>query len=313
MSPSKKIIAVTAVMCLILLGTSPLPIAESEIKSIFTKNSASAVNQEDIYKKNLQQTSFNLNNPNYLDNREYWAVIIGIGDYPGENLDLPYSVNEIISFKNTLLNGGNWKESNINVLVDSQANRPGIFDAISWLESNADGNDVSIIYYAGHGGQSPSNEYLMVYNGSISDEELDEKLDDVEGRVVIILDACHSGGFIEEIGERNRVVLTSCKKDNLTYQYSKLESGIFGYFINISLEKYTKAAEGTFVFTYISCVYYTKKLSEKYGEDYTIYPCFYDGTLGRTKIINHHSYVKTFLYDLLSMSINNDNLEIWKM
>ena len=193
MSPSKKIIAVTAVICLILLGTSPSTIAESEIKSIFTKNSASAVNHEDTYKNDLQQTSFNLNNPNFIDNREYWAVIIGIGDYPGENHDLPYSVNEIIAFKNTLLNGGNWNESNINVLVDSQANRPGIFDAIGWLESNADENDVSIIYYAGHGGQTPSNEYLMVYNGSISDEELDEKLDTVEGRVVIILDACHSG------------------------------------------------------------------------------------------------------------------------
>lgn len=313
MPPNKKIMAATAVVCLILLGMSPLIIAESGIKSILTRKVESAVNLEDTYQKNLQQISFNLNNYTDVGDREYWAVLIGIGDYPGEYLDLPYSVNEIFSFKNTLLNGGNWMESHIRVLVNSQANRSGIFDAISWLESNADGNDVSILYYAGHGGQTPSNEYLMVYNGSISDDELDEKLDNVEGRLVVILDSCHSGGFIEELGERNRVVLTACKKDNLTYQYSEIESGIFGYFINISLQKFTKAAEGTFLFAYLGSVFYSKKLSREYGEDYTIYPCFYDGTLGRTKIINHHSYVQTFLYDILFMSINNDNLEIWKM
>jgi len=252
------------------------------------------------------------------DSMEYWAVLVGIGDYPGVTSDLPYSINEIMSFKDTLLDGGNWNESNIHVLTDNDATKANIFNELEWLNSNADKNDISIFYYAGHGVQSSNNEYLAVYDELISDEELDEELDNFESRITVILDACHSGGFIEEVGKRGRVILTACRKDEETYQVFELRSGIFGYFINISLEKLTKTAETTFLFTWFFSVYYSKQLSQYYEGDYTIHPRMYDGCLGMTRIIDHHQYVQTFLYKMFpsiieNSNVNNINNRTWKM
>jgi hypothetical protein len=281
---NKKIIALTIVL-IIFLSTSPLSLAEIELKKPI----------------------------NLRDEKEYRALLIGINDYPGSTIDLPYSVNEIMSLKKTLIDGGNWEESNILILTDEMGNKTGIYQGIEWLETNADENDISLIYYAGHGGISPTNEFLVVYNGTISDLELDQKIDNLSGKIIVVLDSCHSGGFIEELGEKDRTIITACRKDNLTFQYSKLKSGIFGYFFNLSLEKYTKSIETTFIFTYFTTVYYTKKLSEEFGEDYRIYPQMYDRNFGRTKIINKHNFTSTFIYEALKTPIRDRIQNIWKM
>ena len=307
--PSKKsILAVIIVGYLILVGITPNIVAENFI----TKKGISA-EYEDSPKKNFLNNPDNLEDDTCIDGREYWAILIGINNYPGTQGDLPYSINEILSFKRTLLNGGNWNETHIRVLTNSQANKPAIFDAIEWLDSNADEDDISIFYYAGHGKRSSSNEYLQVYNETISDEELDEKLDEVDGKIVVILDSCYSGGFIEEVGEKGRIVLTACKKDEVTYQVHNLSSGIFGYFINISLEWLTKSAETTFLFTWFFSVYYSKRLSQEFNDDYNIHPRMYDGTLSMVRLIDHHSYSMKILSKIYTMPIENNDLNIWKM
>ena len=248
-----------------------------------------------------------------FDIKEYRAILIGIKDYPGDSNDLPYSINEILKFKETLLNGGNWDNQNIKILIDSQATKANIYDAIDWMRLNSDINDVSIIYYAGHGGKTNTNEYLITYNSSISDVELDEELNDVKGELVLIIDSCYSGGFIEELGQRGRTILTACKKDELTYQVRDLNSGIFGYFLNVSLEKITKSAENTFLLTWFLSVSYSNKLSQEFNANYTIHPMIYDGTLGKIKLINHHSYNFNVLINLINKNVRKNNFNIWRM
>ncbi|GAG17471.1 unnamed protein product, partial [marine sediment metagenome] len=96
-------------------------------------------------------------------------------------------------------------------------------------------------------------------------------------------------------------------------QSDALKSGIFGYFVNLSLQKITKGAEGTFLVAYVSSIIYSNKLSKEYGEELTFYPCFYDGIFGRTKIIKRHPYVNRFLLDLFPIPSRNDRLRIWKI
>jgi hypothetical protein len=306
MQPNKKIIAILIISIFYLLGLSPTINAQIDINNIISQKS----NINPIINNELFETNF-LNSKMRNDGKEYWALLMAINDYPGSN-DLPYSINEILSFKTTLLNGGNWLESNIKVLTDDEVNITGIDNAINWLSMNADEDDITIIYYAGHGGQSSTNEHINVINGSISDIELNDKLESIPGKTIVIIDACHSGGFIQELKQRNRIILTACRKDNLTYQYTKFKSGIFGYFLNLSLDKYTKNIETAFIFTFFASVYYTNKLSDEFDEDYTIYPQMYDGTLLITKIINKHSYRATFIMELLSLKTNN-KLNLWRM
>lgn len=295
----KKKLSLVITICLLASLTFPTFVSGEECNNIFTiKNTVVAQTS-----KLLTEESFQ---------KDYWAVLIGINDYPGSSGDLPFSVNEILSFRNTLLEGGNWQDSHIRVLTDSDATVNGVFDALNWLDENEDKNDISIIYYAGHGSRNSSNERLQIYDGYISDIDLDAKLDDMEGNIVIILDCCYSGGFINEVGQRGRVILAACQKDSLTYQDYNLKSGIFGYFVNFSLQKITKGAEGTFLVAYISSVIYSNRLSQKYEADYTIYPCIYDGIFGRTKIIKRHSFFNAFIPSLFPIP-RNDRLQIWKM
>ena len=213
-----------------------------------------------------------------------------------------------------LLKGKNWLPSHIKIVSDKNATREEIFDALVWLDEQEDENDVSIFYYVGHGSQDyGDNESLSVYNSKIYDEELDIQLDKLEGRVVIILDCCYSGGFIRELRQWKRVILTVCSKDEKAYQFEELRSGIFGYFINMYLEKLTKTAELTFLFSYFRTIYYTEQLSEEFNDDYTMHPTIYDGCFGPVKIIKN-LFLRSFSFgQIIPSQIQNKSLKIWEL
>jgi len=245
--------------------------------------------------------------------RDYWAVLAGIGDYAGTTTDLPYSVAEVTAIEQTLLAGGNWNASHILVLTDKQVTREALLLSLEWLSEQADDDDLTLFYYAGHGGKSSTNEYLILYDDSLSDSDLDSALDAVQGTIVVMIDSCYSGGFAEELGERGRVILTACKKTEKTYQVQELNSGIFGYFVNLSLGWFAKSAEATYFFTWFLSVSYSTKLSKEYEQDYVVHPVFYDGTWGRTKLINHHPFIDPFVLRLLNRPLNKEKLTLWHM
>lgn len=229
---------------------------------------------------------------NAVDTREYWAVLVAINNYNG--MPLPYSVNEVTNFKNTLLAASNWNESHIKMVLGGSATKKGIYDALTWLSVNADCNDVSIFYFVGHGGRNLTNEYVMAYDGAIYDSELSTYISGIPGVIVVIIDTCYSGGFIKELKGFDRVILTACREDEVTYQVKELKSGIFGYFLNISLSRYTKTAESSFILTKFLSTYYSVMLGN--NSEYIVHPRFYDGTLGLTKIVSHHSVYSSFFF-----------------
>lgn len=65
----------------------------------------------------------------------YYAYLVGIEDYPGTGLDLPYSIDDITDVKNMLIQVGDWPEANIFVHTNSQATESAMNGAISMLQS----------------------------------------------------------------------------------------------------------------------------------------------------------------------------------
>jgi len=244
--------------------------------------------------------------------KNYWAVLIGLNNYPGTENDLPFSVTEITSFQNTLLGTKNWKQSNIKIITDNNATNASLITAIQWLDEHEDSNDVSLFYFAGHGSCNiEGHEYIRLFDAKITDIELDQQLDNLEGQVIVILDSCKSGGFIEELHQNNRIILTACGKDELAYQDFNLQNGIFGYFLNISLAKFAKSAELAFLFTYPLCVYYSKKISEQYNTDYTFHPVKDDNTIGLSKIITWRKFLPNSSVNMSSLISKFRDLKIW--
>lgn len=250
--------------------------------------------------------------------RKYYAVLVGLNDYPGRPNSLPYSVNEVNAFKKTLLEGGNWVDSNIQTLTNQNATVSGILGAIQWLNAKEDRNDLSIIYLVGHGGHNATGTCFLAYDADIFDTALAQAIHNFNGYLVIIIDCCYSGGFIEKLKGQKRMIMTACSKNELTYQYDDLRSGFFGYFLNLTLEKLTKTAEASFLLACPFTIKYSEQISEQLDGNYTVHPRVYDGTVGLMKLLNRHQYLtqsveKLFLESFFKLSNHSFLRSIWKL
>lgn len=87
----------------------------------------------------------------FLNETVYRAVIVGVADYPGTVADLVAPVNDAKAFRDALLEDPQWAESNITMLVNSDATRDAVLEALAQVADDSDDNDVFVFYFAGSG------------------------------------------------------------------------------------------------------------------------------------------------------------------
>jgi len=149
----------------------------------------------------------------------YRALCVGVGDYiyfPDSygNIDLPapsYDVNRVCKTLSQCRFGSLPTEfSIIWYTTDSFATKSNILQRIANIFSEADYNDVSYFYFTGHGIWVNNISYLCPTEVNyfsplttyISVDELEAALSAIPGTKVVLLDSCHSGGFIGKgVGE----------------------------------------------------------------------------------------------------------------
>jgi len=136
--------------------------------------------------------------------RTYRAVMAAVGDYNGDgdyndNGDLKNTVSDLVGVKNVL--DDSYDE--IKILTDTDATSSKLNSWLNWLINNAGSNDVSLIYYSGHGGQTSDgkDEYLYLYDGEYLDHDFASKISKIPGYVIVILDSCHNHGFVDDVDE----------------------------------------------------------------------------------------------------------------
>ena len=149
---------------------------------------------------------------------DYWAVIVGIEDYQFIT-DLSYTIDDAVDMKDVLVSYSNWNDSNSNIqlLTDVDASKENIELFVNTMVTSADGDDVCLFFFSGHGACIPDekdgdeadtfDEVICPYDTTddignvISDDELGTWLSVYSGNVVVILDTCMSGGFTNSIEE----------------------------------------------------------------------------------------------------------------
>ncbi|MBZ0118958.1 MAG: caspase family protein [Sandaracinaceae bacterium] len=115
------------------------------------------------------------------------------------------------------------------VLPDALATKQGFLDGIAQVAQQARPEDVVVIFYSGHGNQVPAapgdtreldglDEVLVLYDQRLTDNELAQAIEPIRaGTVIIALDACHSGGFADDLATRSgRIGLYSSDEDVLS-------------------------------------------------------------------------------------------------
>ncbi len=136
------------------------------------------------------------------------------------------------------------------ILKDTDANLTGILRALHAMQAamaKGEGNDLSVIHFSGHGALVGEKLYLLPQNIDARDEEgyqttalsVDQLQEELErlakyGRVLVLLDACHSGSSINPTALRAKLqtraitVLTSSKSGQTSREDAKWnEHGAF--------------------------------------------------------------------------------------
>jgi len=147
--------------------------------------------------------------PVYRPVLDKWALVIGVSKYADSAIDLKYASKDARDFRDYLVNEAHFAPDHVRLLVDQQATRENILAAIGdkWLPRVAEPDDLVVIYVSSHG--SPSRldvegvNYIVAHNtqkdslyatGIPIQEFTGIVRERVHaGRIVLVLDACHSG------------------------------------------------------------------------------------------------------------------------
>jgi WD40 repeat protein len=143
------------------------------------------------------------------------VVAVGVSQYQDARIRLRYADKDASDIASALLNTQKSLYANVRmqVLVNEQATRLGILKALDAARTNmilGDGEDLAVVVFSGQSATVENDTYLLPYDADvtnntsiefsgISTEELRRELLRLGkvGRVLVLLDACHSGGFAE--------------------------------------------------------------------------------------------------------------------
>ncbi len=169
--------------------------------------------------------------------RQGYAVVVGVG------ADLPVTIDDATAIANLLgdLSRCAYPTEQVRLLTEEKADRTNILSALSWLAETTGEDDTAIVYFSGHGMETP-DYYLMPYGYDLADlegtairgETFTEHLRAIQAKkLLVLLDCCHAGGQAEPKGvsksplppsaiaqlgsSSGRVVLASSRKDEVSW------------------------------------------------------------------------------------------------
>jgi hypothetical protein len=153
------------------------------------------------------------------------ALLIGMSDCTATK-------NDVDELEDSLLNHY-WVNNEITKLYGTIKGN-NVKEKLNTMASHSTTSTLSLFYYSGHGGRSIIGEFIATKQVFIYDYELLEILDKFKGKVVVILDTCHSGGMMESPkysskNAINQVILAACGKNAVTVVRPFKNHGAFTY------------------------------------------------------------------------------------
>jgi len=188
-------------------------------------------------------------------NMRIWVVVVGVADYVGVG-KLNYTDDDayrMYAFYKSA-EGGSLPDNQISVLIDEDATRKNVMQAMNDVYAKAGRNDAIIFYFSGHGAQDAfvTREYdgaTTNNRGLLLHDEIHRIFERSEARYkYIIADACHSGSWARRDMQRTAptgaayyqsfenatggfVLLLSSMGDEYSLERSGIRQGIFSHYL----------------------------------------------------------------------------------
>lgn len=200
-----------------------------------------------------------------------WALVVGISEFQDKSMNLQYPAKDATDFYNYLINEAHFAKDHVRLLLNEKATRENILSQVGdrWLPRVVAPDDLVVIYISSHGSPSSMDvvgaNYVVAHN---TDREqlyatgvpMNEFAEMIKqrvhtDRVVLILDACHSGaantaakGFVRStnfnadqipIGS-GQLVICSSAPDQVSWESKRYQNGVFTHHLIDSLRKNPK-------------------------------------------------------------------------
>ncbi len=157
---------------------------------------------------------------------EYYAVCVGIRNYPGTENDITsYSpINDCDDMSDYLIQYQGWNSANILQLKNSQATKTGITNSIQDMPNNVGNSE--LFSYTGHG----STRGLFTYSEDyLSPSDLSDAFGSSYNQYCCFIDACHSGVFVEQM--TNGEISSACASTESAYAGGPGDNSVYHYYI----------------------------------------------------------------------------------
>lgn len=176
-----------------------------------------------------------------------FLLSVGISDYAGFASNLSYTADDARNLYTALQSSGSLAQGSA-VLTDRQATVANVRSAFQRIAQQAGPNDLFFFFYSGHGSQDNAqgggeldgrDEFLVMVDGLISDNEMAQWFNSVRARLsVIALDACFSGGFARDVIQNPRIMgLFSSDEDLTSAVAGKFQAGGYlSHFLRTAFE-----------------------------------------------------------------------------
>jgi tetratricopeptide (TPR) repeat protein len=191
--------------------------------------------------------------------RDKWALIVGIGNFGSQDIPhLKYATKDARDLYNYLIHEANFAPDHVRLLLDEKATQRRIMSELGskFLARLAKPDDLIFLFFSTHGSPSQMDirgkNYIVAYDSDPEDLfatgiEMQKILESIQSRVLsdrvlLVLDACHSGGVnpdakgmtrignfdAEELAEGSgQMVMCSSQPDQQSWESKRYQNGVF--------------------------------------------------------------------------------------
>jgi WD40 repeat protein len=134
-----------------------------------------------------------------------YLLAVGIDSYKDKNLKLKCAVQDATELEKAFEDRSKGLfDVKAKVLRDGEATQAGLLAGLDWLKANMKPHDLAVVFYAGHGDTDAKGRFYLLpqdvdvgklADTGVSGDVLKQHLADLPGKVVLLLDACHSGSI----------------------------------------------------------------------------------------------------------------------
>lgn len=225
-----------------------------------------------------------------------WALVVGISKFQDPSISLQYAAKDATDFANYLKKDGNFTPDHVHLLTNEQATREEIMEqfGVKWLPSVARENDLVVIFFSSHG--SPASidnaavNYVLAYNSNKNNLfatgiDLKTLADNLKNRlkckrVVVIMDACHSGVVagakgmfrsaapdVDQLAQGSgQLFICSSGKSQSSWESKRYPNGVFTHYLIEGMLKQGNAPKLGETFDYLSKMVAEEVQRDRMGE-----------------------------------------------